>query len=131
MSAVLISCGGGRTPIDVGQDVSGVINAGDSHWTSCDSEDYCNDGYSDRYEVDVVAGTSYTVTFVTASAGINFEDLEHGRITDSVGASSTSSLSVMDAPLTWVPAKSGTNRIGIYTTSEYLPASYSFTISTR
>jgi hypothetical protein len=130
-TTLLVGCGDGRTPISLGDQVTGQITSADSYWKSCDSSNYCNEGYSDRYEITVTAGKTYSVSFSQASAGLQFEDLEHGRLTDTSGTSSTSSLSPIDSPLTWVPAKGGVNRVGIYTSTEYLPASYSFVITSR
>jgi hypothetical protein len=79
----------------------------------------------------VTAGTTYTVAFTSTAAGIQFDDLEHGRSTTLSGLSSTSGLGATDSPFAWVPAKTGVNRIGIYALSNFLPAAYSFTISTH
>ena len=130
-SFFLWACGSDRTSIELGQTVAGAVTADDSRWTSCDpSQDSdCNAGYADKYQIDVTAGVTYTITFSSQTgAGVFFDDLEGGQIRDK-GGSTSNSLWADGSPGRWVPSKSGTNRVSVDATSAYLPASYSFTIT--
>jgi hypothetical protein len=127
----LCACGDGRTPFDIGETVSGTVTTDDSHWTSCDSSSSdadCNDGYSDHYQADVSAGVTYTVVFTSTDPGVEFEDVDGGRVTGTSGVSG-SSMGADDSPLKWVPATSGTHAVGIYAVSSYVPADYTFKVT--
>lgn len=130
------ACGDGRTPLELGKSVSGTLTKDDSCWTSCNSPPpgqtpTCNGGCSDKYQVDVTAGTSYTVTFSSSTrAEVQFEDLENGHITDKSGGGG-STVGASHTPATWVPKKSGINRVGVYALTDYLPASYTLTVTKK
>jgi len=131
MSFVACDDGDGRTPFEVGETVSGTVTTSDSHWTSCESSEpdaYCNDGYSDKYEVEVTEGRTYTVTFADADEGIVFEDVEDGTVMGISGVSGPS-MGADESPLKWTPSESGTNKVGIYALSDYVPADYEFVVT--
>lgn len=130
-SILLVACGSDRTLIDLGETVNGSVTTSDSHWTSCDPSNplECNEGYADKYEIDVTAGVAYTITFSRQTdPAISFEDLEGGRITDS-GNSTSNAFWAYASPGRWVPAKSGTNRIEVDAGALDAPASYTFTVT--
>ena len=129
-----LSCGSGRTPLRLGEGVSGSLSMDDSCWTSCDSPPpgqtpTCAGGCSDKYDIDVTAGASFTVTFgAGTSPEVQFEDLEDGNITDRKGGGGNT-VGASLTPAKWVPRKSGTNRVGVYALTDFLPANYTLTVT--
>jgi hypothetical protein len=130
VALVVASCG--DPTILLGRQISGSLKADDNYWVNHDQYGHATDaGYSDRYQVEVSDGTSYTVTLWTSTGNGAFEDKEGGRFYYSGGGSGTfmAPFPSNSVTATWIPAKTGLNAVDVYCFEGQEPIDYTILIS--
>lgn len=131
LAAWLVSCGG-YPSISLGQTVSGTLTSSDNYWKETDEYGAVTSaGYSKDYQVDVVAGASYTVTFGTNTGNGNFVDDENGRFYWPDGSAGSALVLVPDNPqtVTWIPSKTGENKVDVEAGTDNVPLNYTILIT--
>jgi hypothetical protein len=131
---VLLTCG--NPTIQIGKTISGTLTDKSKLYVAHDPYDNSVTGmyYCDDYQIEVQEGVTYLVTIWSNKEAINFEDLENGRFTytDGSGVSGSSfgnyTPSNQTAEATWVPSQSGAYNVDVYTSYDYVPIDYTFTI---
>lgn len=117
--------GGGKSVISLGVPVSGTIDDTDHSWYVIGPPPA--HGYQDTYQIDVTAGTTYTVK--CTSDFVEVEDADaFGEFTDAKRVSSVG-LECMASPATWLPLRTGTATINVLALWDDVPTSYSVTFS--
>jgi hypothetical protein len=83
-------------------------------------------GYEDTYQIEVTAGTTYTVT---CTGDITIQDADSGGEFTAQGGTLSADMTCYDSPATWGPRRTGAVTINILAAADEVPLSYTMTFS--
>jgi hypothetical protein len=123
-SSTPVTPANGKSTIEFGVLVKGTVDSSDRHYYVIGPPTVS--GYEDVYQIEVTAGTTYTVN---CAGDITIQDADSGGEFTAQGGTLSASMTCYDAPATWVPRHTGAVTINVLAVADEVPLSYTMTFS--